>query len=102
MSDATVIANARRQAELEARNRDLTKPEVQLGSTGDSLRSVRGMENITDEMLQERATFNLKDHMAKQTAKIEAKTLDLKTLSAEELRGLRDAADQELAQKENG
>ncbi len=107
MSDATVLANAQRQAQLEAQHRDLTKPVPPPGTDGASIRQLKGFEGITDEMLQERATFNLKDHMAKlppqitKGAVVNATVIDLKMLSKEELLGLVDAAAQELAQKEN-
>lgn len=98
MSDASVIANAKRQAELEALHRDVTKPVPPPGTDGDSLRHIRGMEQISDEMLQERATFNLKEHMAKQGAG--AGALDLAKLSTEELEGLANAAAREMQTRE--
>ena len=103
-----VITAAQRQAELEARHRDLTKVIPPPGTDGDSLRALKGFESVTDEMLAERATFNLKDHMrgAKITtvttvdAGEQARTVDMAAMSPEELRGLIEAAARELEQKE--
>lgn len=100
MSDATVLANARRQAELEAQHRDLTQPVPPVGTDGDSIRRVKGFEQITDEMLQERATFNLKDHMANMNAIAARSSIDLTKMTADELRGLAEAAVTELGRKE--
>ncbi len=109
-SDARVIANAQRQAELQARHRDLTKPVPPIGTDGDSLRSVKGFEGITDEALQERATFNLQEHMkgmpkvATMTHESRRSDIDLSKMTEEELHGLAGAALSELEQrnKENG
>jgi hypothetical protein len=113
MSDATVLANAKRQAELEARGRDLTKPMPPPGTDGDSLRAIPGMANITDEMLAERASFNLKDHMLNVPVKLRGQDpggnfrsergrseIDLASMTREELYGLQNAARAELAQRE--
>ena len=104
-NDAQVIANAIRQAELEKRHRDLTKPVPPIGTDGESLRNVKGFEQISDEMLEERANFNLREHMRKVGATLPAKppiqsVVDLSSMSPEELRGLAGAAQSELAQKE--
>ncbi len=100
MSDATVLANAKRQAELEALGRDLTKPVPPIGTTPESIREK--FPNLTDEILQERATFNLKDHMAKiSTGAIgQHPSVDLTRMSPEELAGLEKAARQQRKQKE--
>ncbi len=113
-SDARVIANAQRQAELQARHRDLTKPVPPVGSTPESIRDVKGFEGITDAMLDERATFNLQDHMkgmgkrsiAVNEFKVEGlsgdgrmATLDLQRMTEEELHGLAGAALSELEQR---
>lgn len=97
--DAQVIANAKRQAELEARGRDLTKPVPPPGHTGDSMRALPGFGAITDEMLAERANFNLRDHLKQQKAPAVRPTLDLSKMTPEELEGLMGAAAQELATK---
>jgi hypothetical protein len=103
-ADARVIANAIRQAELTKQHRDLTKPVPPAGTDGDSLRQVHGMEGITDEMLQERASFNLRDHLAIRSSAVavaaKPATIDLSTMSAEELAGLEKAAKQERKNKE--
>ena len=105
MSDASVLANAKRQAELEARGRDLTKPMPPPGYDGESLRTVRGMSEITDEMLAERATFNLKDHMAgtAATAKAVAQnpTLNLAAMSKDQLEAIAQATMTEIAQRQD-
>ncbi len=113
-SDARVIANAQRQAELQARHRDLTKPVPPIGTDADSLRQVKGFEGITDAMLDERANFNLADHMkgmgkrsiAVNEFKVEGlsgdgrmATVDLQRMTAEELQGLADATLSELEQR---
>ena len=100
-SDARVISNAQRQAELEARHRDLTKPVPPVGSTPESIRQVKGFEGITDQMLDERATFNLADHMKGQRNVTLAKndTLDLQKMTTEELQGLAGATMSELEQR---
>jgi hypothetical protein len=104
LSDSAVLANAKRQAELEARHRDLTKTIPPPGTDGDSLRAIPGMAGISDEMLDERANFNLKDHMQKTpTVCIDAWSpprIDLTKLTPEELYGLQNAARTELAQRE--
>lgn len=92
MSDASVLANAQRQAELEARHRDLTKAVAAPGTDGDSLRTLKGMEQITDEMLDHRAHFDPKAKPAHQIQTIKSDTLNLSTMSCEELLGLADAA----------
>ncbi len=90
-----------RQKELEARGRDLTKPEVQLGSTPESLRSVKGFEHITDEMLEERATFKLREPVRTSTMQIANPALvDMRRMSEDELRGLAKAAVAELDNRE--
>ena len=99
-ADARVIANAKRQAELMARGRDLTKPQPPAGTDGDSLRQVHGMEGITDEMLAHTASFNLRDHMNQQRAVVPSGTLDLTTMTAEELAALEKAAKQQRKHKE--
>lgn len=93
MPDAATL---KRQKELEARHRDLTKPIPALGSTPESLRGQRGFEGITDEMLAERANFNLKDHMAKPPQA----NMDLRKMTPQELRGLAQAAASELDNRE--
>lgn len=104
MSDASILANAKRQAELEARGRDLTKQMPPPGQTGESLRQIKGMEQITDEMLAERANFNLREHMkGKSTAVTVGQTVDrvdLSAMSPDELSGLLDATMREMAQRE--
>ncbi len=109
--DARVIANAQRQAELQARHRDLTKPVPPIGTDADSLRQVKGFEGITDAMLDERANFNLRDHMkgiASQKIVMHvspsAGVIDLHKMSVDDLHGLAGAALSELEQrnKENG
>ncbi len=103
-SDARVIANAQRQAELQARHRDLTKPVPPIGTDADSLRQVKGFEGITDEMLDERANFNLADHMkgmpkSNIITASQVKTIDIQHMSVEELQGLADATMSELEQR---
>lgn len=92
MSDASVLANARRQAELEASHRDVTKPQPPPGATAESLRQVRGMSGITDEMLAERATFNLKDHMKKAPPPAPTAEVNLSVMTPEQLEALEKAA----------
>ena len=91
MPDAATIA---RQEELRSRHRDLTKPVNPIGSDLESLQSVKGFENITAADLENRATFNLKDHMAKQTvtAVAQSNRINLQSMTREELLGLADAA----------
>jgi len=103
-SDARVIANAQRQAELEARHRDLTKPVPPVGSTPESIRQVKGFEGITDQMLDERATFNLADHMKGMpkpgsNLTVKSNTIDIQHMTVEELQGLADATMSELEQR---
>ncbi len=105
-SDARVIANAQRQAELEARHRDLTKPVPPIGTDAESLRQVKGFEGITNEMLDERANFNLRDHMKGNSVKVATmlheqrrSDLDLSKMTEEELHGLAGAALSELEQR---
>ena len=104
-------ATEQRQRELEKRHRDLSKPVDPIGSTADSLRSVRGFENITDADLENRATFNLRDHMMRTKDKQQAlseglnnaagpATIDLTAMSPEELAGLEKAARQQRKSKE--
>lgn len=97
-------ATEQRQRELEKRHRDLSKPVDPIGSTADSLRSVRGFENITDADLENRATFNLRDHMAKKPQAVSVasptSTIDLTAMSPEELAGLEKAARQQRKSKE--
>lgn len=105
-ADGRVIANAIKQAELEARNRDVTKPQPPAGTDGDSLRKIRGFDQISDQMLQERASFSLKDHMAGRTAGVlsapvpKPAALDLTSMTTEELAGLEKAARQQRKSKE--
>ncbi len=109
-SDARVIANAQRQAELQARHRDLTKPVPPIGTDADSLRQVKGFEGITNEMLEERANFNLADHMKGQKQSTVARfphrpdlsagqSINLQSMTEEELHGLAGAALSELEQR---
>ncbi len=93
-------ATRARQKELESRGRDLTKPEVQLGSTPESLRSVRGFERITDEMFEERATFNLKNVHASTMQIANPAVVDMRKMTEDELRGLAKAAVAELDNRE--
>lgn len=88
---------AKRQRELEATHRDLTKEMPPPGSTGDSLRAIRGMENITDEMLRERANFNAKDPRpaAREVG------LDFRKMSPEELAAVQQAAEAEEKARNN-
>ena len=90
---------ARRQAELEGRFRDGSAYVPPLGANGDSIRSYRGFEGISDEMLRERANFSLQAHMAG-VKPAEPKVLDLAAMSPEELRGLAQAAATELESRE--
>lgn len=104
-ADGRVLANAIRQAQLEASHRDVTKPQPPAGTDGDSLRKIRGFDQISDQMLNERASFSLKNHMAglKPTSvsvRGDRNTLDLSAMSAEELAGLEKAAKQERKNKE--
>lgn len=102
-ADGRVIANAIKQAELESRNRDVTKPQPPAGTDGDSLRKIRGFDQISDQMLQERASFSLKDHMAGRTGVVTVSkpaALDLTSMTAEELAGLEKAARQQRKSKE--
>lgn len=92
MPDAATQA---RQAELEKRHRDLTKPVPPLGSDGDSLRSIRGFEGITDEMLREREAHS----RGTMVAKVSQQTVNLSKMTREELLGLADAALSEAARK---
>ncbi len=101
MPDAATQA---RQAELEKRHRDLTKPVPPLGSDGDSLRSIRGFENITDQDLQHRATFNLKDHLAGKGSAVaiatpQSGTVDLSSMTRDQLLTLAESALGEAARK---
>lgn len=89
------IEAARRQAELEGRHRDLTKEIPPLGTNGASIRSHKSFEGISDAILEERAKFNLRDHMLGVKAQ-ESKTLNLGSMTPEELQGLAQAAAQEL------
>ncbi len=107
-ADARVIAqaaeNARRQAELEKRHRDLTKPVPPVGSDGDSLRGVKGFEGITDEILEERANFNLRSMHTTQTpvGKLSVPNIlpiNLRAMTAEELHALAGAALTEFEQR---
>lgn len=99
MSDSQVIANARRQAELEARHRDLTKPMPPTGSDGDSLRAVKGFEGITDEMLAERANFSPRK-VVPGRAGTASEPINLTKLTAEQLAEVKSAIEQQLAMKE--
>src|SRR5215472_14674283 len=83
---------AKRQAELEKTFRDGSAPVPPLGTNGASIRSYRGFEGITDEILKERANFNLQEHLAGVKKPAEPKVLDLGAMSPEELRGLAQAA----------
>lgn len=85
----------RREAELKATFRDVTAHEQVIGRTGDSLRAVRGFGGITDEMLAERAAFNLKEHLSKTSA--QPGTMDISQMSDQELAALRTAAEIEQA-----
>lgn len=98
--DGQTVNAAIQQAKLEAKHRDLTKPQPVIGSTKESIRTVQGFEGITDEILDERATFNLKDHMQGIRRPQTENAVDLTKMSAEELRGLAQAAEQQAALKE--
>lgn len=87
-----------REAELRARFKDVTKPEAPLGSTPESLRQHPGFENITDADLQNRATFNLKDHLAgKSVPPAVPLSVNLRTMTVDELHGLAEATLNEMA-----
>lgn len=100
-------ATRARQSELEARHRDLTKPVPPLGSTPESLRSIKGFENITDAMLEERATFSLKDKMtaagfAPSVTRGRTLEVNLAALSKDELLNLADALLTEASRRSEG
>lgn len=106
-ADARVIANATRQAELEARHRDLTKAMPPIGTDGDSLRANPQFAGITDEMLAERATFNLQEHLKNGKHLVgpiatvhHTASVDLTNMTVEELQGLADAALKQAATKQ--
>ena len=98
--DGQTIAAAIRQAQLEAKHRDLTKPQPVIGSTKESIRTVKGFEGITDEMLDERASFNLQDHMQGIRRPQFENSVDLTKMTPTELRGLAAAAQQQALMKE--
>lgn len=101
--DQHVIDLAAREAQLKAQGRDLTKDVPPIGTDGESLRSHRGFEGISDAMLEERATFNLRDHMANRAVQVpnnEMGMLNLNKLSIDDLRALIHLAVGELQTRE--
>lgn len=89
-------ATARREAELKASFRDLTAPEVPFGRDGESLRTNKAFAGISDEVLQHRAHFNLREHMQTVNAPV---TLDLIKMTEDELEAIKQAAEIELASR---
>lgn len=91
-----------RQAELEKRHRDLTKPVLPAGSDGDSLRAVKGFEGITDEMLKEREMFSLGKSLPAISKEMiqEQHNFNLHLMSVEELHGLAEAVLNEAANRQ--
>jgi hypothetical protein len=98
--DGQTVNAAIRQAQLEAKHRDLTKPQPVIGTTNESIRTVQGFEGISDEILNERATFNLKDHMQGIRRPQTSNSVDLTKMTPEELRGLAQAAETQAKLKE--
>lgn len=70
------------------------------GSTADSLRSIKGLGGVTDEILREREGFNLRDFMANGT--VQGVAIDLSQATPGELAALMKAAAMELSKRNVG
>ncbi len=88
---------AQQQKDLEDKHFKRLQQDPMLGATPDSLRKVKGWEGITDEALKAREGFDIRKHKAQVT---DPKQVDLRRMTAEELRGLIEAATMQLKSKE--